>query len=316
MAPRLIISADGPEAFAGWRDSFATHAPDIEILSWFDPDTPRDAAQYALVWEADDDDLRAMGHLHGILCTGAGVNHLVRCPAFPRHVPLVRMGGGDTARLMADYVLWACMTLLRDARTWAVQQARHEWARNLVSRTSANTRVAVLGYGQIGAVVAQSLARAGFEVCAWRRSQGETADGPVSLFSGSQGLEHVLGQADLLVNLLPSTPQTRHLLNEATLTQLPHGAGLINVGRGDHLVEADLLALLDAGHLCGAVLDVVAEEPLSPHSPLWDHPAITLTPHVASEASREEQVRYVAEVIREMERGENPSLLYDHQRGY
>lgn len=316
MAPRLIISADGAEAFAGWRDSFAAHAPDIEILSWFDPATRREQAGYALVWEAGDDDLRQMGHLRGILCTGAGVNHLVRSPVFPRHVPLIRMGGGDTGRLMADYVLWACITLLRDARKWSLQQAQHLWARNLVSRTSAQTRVLVLGYGQIGAVVAQGLASAGFSVSAWRRSTGAQSDGAITLHSGEAGLSGALPAADLLVNLLPSTPQTRHILNDALLSRLPRGAGLINVGRGDHLVEDDLLALLGSGHLCGAVLDVVSSEPLSPHSPLWDHPAITLTPHIASEASREAQVLYLADTIRRMERGETPALVFDHARGY
>ena len=316
MAPRLVISADGPEAFAGWRDSFAAHAPDIEILSWFAPDTAHEQADYALVWDADDEDLRRMGHLRGILCTGAGVNHLVKSPDFPRQVKLVRMGGGDTAALMTDYVLWACIALLRDARTWALQQAGHIWARNLVSRTSAETGVIVLGYGQIGAVVAQKLAQAGFSVSAWRRSAGATSDGAVTLHHGEKGLHDALGTADLLVNLLPSTPQTRHILDRTTLSQLRRGAGLINVGRGDHLVEADLLALLENGHLCGAVLDVVSQEPLSADSPLWDHPAITLTPHIASEASREAQVRYIAETIRQMERGETPALLFDHTRGY
>ncbi|GBQ86386.1 2-hydroxyacid dehydrogenase [Asaia krungthepensis] len=316
MAPRLIISADGPEAYAGWRDSFAQHAPEIDVVSWFDTQTPREEAQYALVWEADDHDLRAMHHMRGILCTGAGVNHLVSSPDFPHHVPLVRMGGGDTGTLMADYVLWACMTLLRDARTWALQQERHVWARNLVSRTSASTHVTVLGYGQIGSVVAQRLARAGFQVTAWRRASGETRDGEVRLLGGEEGFASALAGTDLLVNLLPSTPQTRQILNRGSLSLLKRGAGLINVGRGDHLVEADLLALLEAGHLAGAVLDVVAQEPLSPVSPLWDHPAITLTPHVASEASREAQVRYLAQSIAQLERGEMPALLFDHRRGY
>ncbi|WP_336945909.1 glyoxylate/hydroxypyruvate reductase A [Asaia sp. HN010] len=316
MAPRLIVSADGAEAFEGWRASFARHAPDIAILSWFDPDTKREDADYALVWECSDDDLRAMHHLRGILCTGAGVNHLIASPDFPHHVKLVRMGGGETGALMADYVLWASIGLLRDARTWALQQSGHVWARNLVSRTSSQTHVTVLGYGQIGAVVAQSLARAGFVVSAWRRSGESGRDGGVDVHVGREVLPDLLARTDLLVNLLPSTPQTRGLLDGAFLSGLKPGAGLVNVGRGDHLVESALLDALERGHLSGAVLDVQAQEPLGPDSPLWDHPKITLTPHIASEASREAQVIYLAEVIRQIERGESPALLYDRARGY
>lgn len=316
MAPRLIISADGAEAYEGWRESFARHASDIEILSWFDPQTRREDADYALVWEASDDDLREMHHLRGILCTGAGVNHLVASPNFPHHVKLVRMGGGETGTLMADYVLWALIGLLRDARTWALQQGNHVWARNLVSRGSDRTRVTVLGYGQIGAVVAQCLARAGFIVSAWRRSGESGQDEGVAVHVGRDALPDLLGSTDLLVNLLPSTPQTRGLLDAAFLSGLKPGAGLVNVGRGDHLVEEALLTLLENGHLSGAVLDVQAQEPLGSESPLWDHPKITLTPHIASEASREAQVRYLAEVIRQIECGESPALLYDRARGY
>ncbi|GBQ11454.1 2-hydroxyacid dehydrogenase [Swaminathania salitolerans] len=316
MTPRLTISADGPEAFEGWRQAFAACAPDIETVSWFDPATQREAAHYALVWEVSDADLGALSRMRGILCTGAGVNHLVSRPGFPDHVPLIRMGGDDTGILMADYVLWAAISLLRDARGWALQQAARVWSRNLVSRTSRETEVTVLGYGQIGSVVAQHLAKAGFSVTAWRRSGEGGKDGPVHLCTGDAALSARLEKTDLLVNLLPSTSRTRHILDRALLGRMKPGAGLINVGRGDHLVEADLIALLDEGRLGGAVLDVTAEEPLPANAPLWEHPRIILTPHVASEASRRAQVLYLADVIRQLERGERPALLFDRERGY
>lgn len=317
MAPRLIISADGASEFEGWRASFAAHAPNIEIMSWFDTTADRSQAQYALVSEkVDDDDLRFMHHLRGILCTRAGVNHLIGRPDFPVHVPLIRMGGGETGTLMADYVLWAAITLLRDARTWFLQQANHVWARNPVSRSSAGTRVTVLGYGQIGSFVAQTLAQFGFAVSAWRRSGENGQIGGVNICVGAEALPNLLSRTDLMVNLLPSTEQTRGILDRSFLSRLKHGAGLINVGRGDHLNESDLLALMDEGHLCGAVLDVVSTEPLAKNSSLWDHPRIILTPHIASEASREVQVLYLADCIGQLERGETPALLFDHVRGY
>ncbi|MCH4091375.1 2-hydroxyacid dehydrogenase [Acetobacter sp.] len=311
---RLAVSADGPAAWESWRDAFARVAPDLPTISWFDPAFDPADASYALVWEPPVGEMARMANMRVILSTGAGVNHLVNRPDFPADVPLVRMGGDQTAVLMADYVMWAAIGLLRGARRWARDQEKHLWCNRPILRNSAETRVGVLGFGNLGAAVARRLAATGFIVSAWCRTPREEKQIP--LFFGEEGLSDFLPSVDILVNLLPSTPHTRHIIDAELLSRLKPGADFINVGRGDHVVEDDLLAALASGQLDSAVLDVVATEPLSAESPLWDHPRITLTPHMASEASREAQAAYVAHVIRELEEGRAPPLLYRPDRGY
>ncbi|GBR08243.1 2-hydroxyacid dehydrogenase [Acetobacter oeni] len=311
---RLVISADGKDAYEGWRASFAEIAPDIEVCPWAGSKTDLAGVDYALVWQPGPGELAKMGNLRGILCTGAGINHLLRDPDFPHHVPLVRMGGEETCTLMADYVQWAAIGLIRDARTWARNQATGTWRNNPVFRTSAATRIGIMGYGNLGSAVARHLARTGFQVSAWCRTLREA--GETALFAGQDRLPAFLGQTDILVNLLPSTQETRNLIDFAFLSLLPRGTGLINVGRGDQVVEVDLLRALDENQLSGAVLDVFVQEPLPDTSPFWSHPKITVTPHVASEASRPAQTEYVAKAIRQMEAGETPPLLYKPGRGY
>jgi len=312
--PKLVISADGPDARESWRAAFARVAPDLETFSWYDSGHDPSEAQYAFVWEPAPGDLARMAHMRGILSVAAGVNHLVSRPDFPANVPLVRMGGEETAALMADYVLWATVSLLRDARKWALQQQERVWERYLAFRTIEKARIGILGFGNLGSAVAHRLVRCGATVSAWSRTPHQAEN--IQLFSGARALETFLGQVDILVNLLPSTPETNGLVNAAFLANLPEGAGVINVGRGEHVVVSDLIETLNSGRLSGAVIDVAIKEPLEKHSPLWTHPRITITPHVASEASRDAQASYVAQSIKELEAGQMPHLLYRPKRGY
>lgn len=314
MPARIVISAGGAKAFESWRMAFAAAAPEAAICSWYDPAyTPGDE-DYALVWNPGPAHMERLATMKGIVCTGAGVDHLLAHADFPRHIPLVRMGAEQTARLMADYVLWAVIGLIRDARTWAVQQQQGLWRNNGRSRTSSTTRVGIMGLGHLGAYVAQTLAHVGFCVSGWKRTPA-TLDG-VTVWNGLDSLPDFLGELDVLVNLLPATPATDGLITYALLSHLPKGAGFINVGRGRHVVQSDLLQALDDGTLGGAVLDVVTPEPLPHDSALWHHPRLTLTPHVASEAAREVQARYVADVVASLAQGERPALLCDVTRGY
>lgn len=314
MPVRIVISADGAKAFESWRLAFAAVAPDLDVCSWYDPAWQAGEDDYALVWRVKPEHMERLAGMKGIVCTGAGVDHLLAHEHFPRAVPLVRMGGEQTARLMADYVLWAVIGLLRDARTWAVQQQQGIWRNNVCSRTSNTTRVGIMGLGHLGAYVAQALAHVGFCVSGWKRTPA-ALDG-VTVWSGADNLPGFLAELDVLVNLLPATPATDGLINHALLSHLPKGAGFVNVGRGLHVVQGDLLRALDDGTLCGAVLDVVTPEPLPQDNALWHHPRLTITPHVASEAAREVQARYVADVVHALARGETPALLCDVTRGY
>ncbi|GBR67323.1 2-hydroxyacid dehydrogenase [Gluconobacter kanchanaburiensis] len=310
----LAISAEGPNAWEGWRSAFAEAAPDLKTVSWFDPDFDPAKADYALVWNPAPGEMAKMRHMRAILCSGAGVNQLVHRPDFPKDVPLVRMGGDQTAELMSDYVLWAVISLLRDARTWALQQENRVFRRNLEYRTSAQTQVGILGFGNLGSAVARRLSQAGFGVSAWCRRERAVED--VALYFGEEGKVEMLGKTDILVNLLPSTPQTKGLIDAAFLSHLKPGAGIVNAGRGDQVVADDLLAALDAGRMLGAVLDVFEQEPLPETSLFWTHPKVFVTPHVAAEASFRMQAVYLADVIRQIEAGQTPALTYHPEWGY
>lgn len=310
----LAVSAEGPAAWENWRNAFREVAPDLQTVSWFDPTFDPAKADYALVWDPAPGEMAKMRHMRAILCSGAGVNQLVGRPDFPKDVMLVRMGGDQTAILMADYVLWAIVALLRDARTWALQQGKKVWRRNLEYRTSAETTIGILGYGNLGSAVAQRLAKAGFQVSAWCRRARPGEDIP--LYFGEDGKVELLGKTDVLVNLLPSTPQTRGLIDAEFLSHLKPGASLINVGRGDQVVADELVSALDAGRMRGAVLDVFAQEPLEKDAVFWEHPKVFVTPHVAAEASCRMQATYVAQTIREIEAGKTPALTYHPEWGY
>lgn len=306
---------DLPDYRARLAEQFARLDPSITLLSWEEALARPARVDYALVWCPPAGDLRRFGNLKAILSSGAGVDHIVdRDPDWPAHLPLVRMGGDATALLMGDYVLWACLTLLRDARSWALRQHDHEWARPTATRGSAGCTIGVMGMGHLGGHAAQRLRQAGFAVRGWSRRPA-AFDG-IAHFAGPEALEPFLSGTDILVCLLPNTPSTRHIIDAGLLARLRPGGGVVNVARGDHLVVDDLIQALDSGHLAGAVLDVFEHEPLPPSSPLWGHPRITITPHVASEAPIADRARYIRDVIAQIARGERPALTFDPARGY
>lgn len=311
---RLAVAEGERADFPSWARELAIHAPDLEVVWWEDAlRAPRDV-DYLLVWQPEHGLAARFANLRAILCVGAGVDHLLADPHWPHDVPLVRMGGRETAALMEEYVTWACLSLLRGTRTWAWQQERRVFHRRLVTRTAATTTVGIMGMGHLGAQVAQRLRDFGFQVRGWSRRRRDLAN--IRSFAGQAELADFLAGVDILVSLLPNTAQTRNLIDADLLSQLPPGAALVNAGRGEQVCEDGLLAALGRGHLSGAVLDVFREEPLPPDSALWGHPAITITPHAASEASRAEQSAYLAQVIHEIEHGGTPALLYHAERGY
>lgn len=310
----LAVAEGEYPAFQSWKDEFSAIAPDLDIIWWEDAQCIPDRVDYLLVWKPAHGAVARFRNLKAILCAGAGVDHLLADPHWPHDVPLVRMGGRETAALMEEYVTWACLSLLRETRTWARQQERRIFHRRLVTRTAATTTVGIMGMGHLGGHVARRLHHFGFKVRGWSRTRREVPG--VRSFAGAGELGEFLSQVDILVSLLPNTAQTRDMIDAALLSRLPRGAMLVNAGRGEQVCEVSLLAALDNGHLTGAVLDVFREEPLPMASRLWEHPMVTVTPHAASEASRTEQAAYLAEVIHEIEHGVPPALLYDAGRGY
>jgi glyoxylate/hydroxypyruvate reductase A len=214
---------------------------------------------------------------------------------------------------MAEYVTLAVLGAYREARAYAEQQREARWLpRERFAKSVFG--VGFLGFGVLGQAVASALAPLGFPLVAWSASRKEVPG--VASFAGRSELDRFLAAARVLVCLLPSTPATRDLLDRARLSQLPRGAHVVNVARGDILVDDDLVALLDEGHLAGATLDVFRAEPLPSGHRFWHHPRIALTPHTSAVTMVGASVAQVAAKIRRLERGEAVTGVVDRVRGY
>ncbi|HSW16759.1 MAG TPA: glyoxylate/hydroxypyruvate reductase A, partial [Ramlibacter sp.] len=225
----------------------------------------------------------------------------------------VRMVEDGLTACMTEYVCFSVLALHRDMPTYLDQQRRSEWHEHPV-RPAHTRRVGVMGMGTLGRAALAQLRQLGFDCAGWNRSRRNEPG--VHCYAGPNELEEFLARTDILVCLLPLTPETRGILSRKVFDALPSGASLINVGRGGHLVEADLLKALDRGHLSAAILDVCEPEPLPAQHPFWRHPRIWLTPHVASMTQPETAVESVLENLRRYESGLPLNGLVDRDRGY
>ncbi|MDF0492496.1 2-hydroxyacid dehydrogenase [Bradyrhizobium yuanmingense] len=296
---------------AEWARFFAERAPDVPFRLWPDIGDPA-AVRYLVAWVPPDDIATTFPNLELVFSVGAGVDQFDTTKV-PAHIPLVRMLEPGIAETMVEYVTMAVLALHRDLLDFISQQRQQVW-REIRITPARRRRVGVVGLGQLGQVVLERLKTFGFPLLGWNRSPREIEG--VTCYAGADALPEFLAQADILVCLLPLTDQTRGILNAELFARLPRGAGLVNVGRGPHLVEADLLAALDSGALSGAVLDVTDPEPLPAGHPFWSHPRILLTPHNASMTTPDTAVDFVLDVIARHRRGEELPGLVDRKRGY
>jgi len=243
----------------------------------------------------------------------AGVDKLLDDATVPAQVPLARMVDPAMCEAMAETALWAVLSLHRGFFDYAAQQRARQW-RLRPQRRADEVTVAVLGLGQMGRAVAQRLAQQGYRVLGWSthtvRLEGAAAR------AGNEALPQVLAAAQVVINLLPLTPATRGLFNAATLALMLRGASLVNLARGGHVVDADLLAALDRGELSHAVLDVFHREPLPPEHPYWVHPRVTVLPHVAAQTDARSAAEIVARNVRALRQGQPLQYLVDRERGY
>jgi len=310
----LLVKSGGEAAVPEWQAIFREIAPHLDVRWFDDPAVDPAEVRYVLVWEPPPGRLAAMPNLRLICSSAAGVEHITADPGYPRHVPICRMGSDETAQRMGEYVAMACLMLLRDLKPALDAQAARTWRNFDAPRTATETRVGIMGMGNLGLRSAIMLRGLGFPVAGWTRTPRAVPG--VECFAGPEAQDAFVARSDILVNLLPDTPATRGLIDARTLARLPQGAGVVNAGRGPQLVIADLIAALDSGHLSGAVLDVFDTEPLPADDPLWTHPKVIVTPHLASNASRRARAQYVADAIAAFERGDTPPNLYDSARGY
>jgi glyoxylate/hydroxypyruvate reductase len=316
MQPRIVIAL-GANALAKWSERLRAALPEADIVTRDSGRTTVDEhatpADYALVWRPDPSLFAEQRRLRAIFNLGAGIDALATMPAFPRSVPLIRLEDAGMARPMAQYALAVVLRHAYRFDEYARCQADRRWAPRR-PHAPGELEVGVLGLGAIGRAVAETIAGQGFRVRGYARSHHEVPG--VRTFAGAAELPAFLTGLNVLINALPLTPETNGLLRREHLERLADGAHVVNIARGAHLVDDDLLALLDAGKLGGATLDVFSTEPLPPDHPFWSHPRITVTPHVSGVTMLEESVEQVAHKIRSLERGEPVSGVVDWTRGY
>jgi len=258
--------------------------------------------------------LKTFPNLKAAFSLGAGVDGFLCDPDYPKRVPLVRFADKTLAAEMAQFVLMHVLIRHRQQRLFDEAQSKRQWRQMVLPRRTEDTRIAILGLGEIGGFVAQRFVELDFPVSGWSRGAKNLPG--VKSFAGDEELEGFLGQADILVCLLSLTRKTAGILNARTFAAMQAGGFVINVARGAHLIEPDLIAALDRGHLSGAVLDVFDEEPLPKASPLWSHPKITVTPHIAAISQPAIAIQSVLDGIAAFERGERPGNIVDIETAY
>ena len=242
----------------------------------------------------------------------AGVEGLLANPKLPK-APLVKVEptGGDG--MMTEYAVALVLYHHRNIPQYRLQQTRHEW-KGLPPKRTADRTVGMLGYGTLGKPMAEKIKSEGFNVAAWARTP--KPDAGIEIFVGERGFAPFLARTEIAINMLPLTPDTRGILNAAAFAHMPKGAAVINLARGAHVVDKDLIAALDSGQLGAATLDVTEPEPLPADSPLWDHPGITILPHVARRPLLIDTMPQIVENMRRLRAGEPLILLVDRTTGY
>lgn len=308
---KLIVATASPAATQRWSTAIQAGLPELDVVPW-EPGTPETDARYAAVWSPPNDFFKSQRQLEAIFNLGAGVDHLLTLPSLP-DIPLLRLEDAGMAPQMAEYVIHHLSWLSRGFQTYEANQREANWA-PLAATRYADWPVGVMGLGKLGAQVAQTVARLGYPVAGWARSPREIED--IDVFHGAGQFDAFLARTRVLVNLLPLTPDTAGIINTDLLKRLRAGAVVINIARGRHVVDEDLLAALDSGHVQAAVLDVFNQEPLPADHPYWSHPGVRITPHVAAVTLESHAIEQIGERIGRLERGEAVTGVVSRETGY
>ncbi len=295
-----------------WMAELRHLLPSLEIRVWPEVGDPA-AIESALVWRPPPGLLASLPNLKLIASLGAGVDHILADPTLPKNVPIVRLVEPYMTAAMSEYVQFQVLRLHRQDPAYRWQQRQHVW-RELIQPNAAERRVGVLGLGTLGGDAALKLRVLGFDVAGWSRSERKLPG--VACFQGEDGLSALLARAEILVCLLPLTPETEGILDARLFSRLPRGAAIINCARGRHLVEGDLIPALDRGQISVAVLDVFRDEPLPANHPFWDDPRIIITPHVAAATHAPTAAVAVADNLQRLRNGRPLLNRVDPGRGY
>ena len=283
-----------------WKEALQLNAPQIPIYSYLE-DHPREVIKMALVWKHPKGSLSGYPNLECIASSGAGVDFLFEDTQLPTHIPITRVVDEYLAKDMSEHVVGLIFSQLKNLYHYKVDQFNKIW-KPITYQRIADVTVGIMGLGALGSVLAEDLVRFGFKVQGWSASEKHIKG--VKTFAGSFALPEFLQSTQILVCLLPLTNETKGILNTDLFNGLPKGAHIINVARGGHLVDEDLLQMLDNGHLSSAGLDVYHQEPLPTSHPFWEHPKVHMTPHYASVSDTDSVIPQIIENYRRLVSGE------------
>ncbi len=309
MVSNIVLYCPQDKDAQRWAQALRTALPEATITVWPERNSHAD---YAVVWSPSQDFIDAHQQVRAIFNLGAGVDALLKL-RIPASVPLVRIENGGMAAQMADYVCHAVLGHFRQFDTYSTSMRARQW-KPLAPRLRSNYPVGVMGLGVLGQHVAQHLLGFEFPVRGWSRSAKQMAG--VQCYHGTDQFHAFLAATRILVCMLPLTPETRGILNCNTLSRLMPPGYLINVARGAHLVDADLLDLIDSGQMAGATLDVFHTEPLPPDDPLRSRAQITLTPHISAQTLMHEATAQISSKIRALHAGGTITGVVDPMQAY
>ncbi len=299
-----------------WLQDLSRALPEADIRLWRPGDT--DPADYAVVWRAPRELFANRADLKAVFNLGAGVDAILEIErkepgTLPPNALLVRLEDTGMAQQMVEYATYTVLRYMRRMDEYDAIQREHRWEK-LASHARRDFTVGVLGMGVLGARVAQALTTLGVPVRGFSRTKRQIEG--VQTFAGADQFDAFLDGANMLINLLPQTPDTEGILNRRTFERLAPGAYLVNLARGGHLVDNDLLHAMQTGQIAAATLDVFHTEPLPENHPFWNTPRITITPHISAETLRAESIEQIALKIAALTRGEPISGIVDAKRGY
>ena len=294
-----------------WERALADRLPEFEIVELMGEDGA--SCDVALVWAPPANAFTRCANLRGIIMQGQGVDHMMRDDTVPRDIPLVRLVDPDMSNALSHWAILNALDFWRDGALYRDQQAGRVW-QQAPQRPATGAKVGILGIGAIGAVIARRFAALGFEVRGYARTE-RSIDG-VTCFAGPGQLAAFASGLDIVVSVLPLTPDTTGIMNASFFASLADGAFIINGGRGPQVNDTDLLAALESGKIGGAALDVFTVEPLPRDHAFWTHPRVRVWPHVAAQTNATSAADQVAAAITAMMDGSEPANRVDWSRGY
>ena len=309
----LLASTDFWEDMEVWSSALQEAMPEMNVKVYPDEGDVNDI-EYAVVWKHPRGILNQYPNLKAILSLGAGVDHVISDPELPEGLPIVRLVDKKLTHEMFLHSLHWVLHFHSDQYLYRIQQQSREWIQQS-SVQSEDRTIGIMGLGNIGKSIGDSLVNLDFNVVGWG-ARPKNSLGEINYYYGQEQLAVFLRQSDILINVLPLTENTKNILTKNELKLLPEGSFIINIGRGGIINESDLLSALDSGHITAAALDVFAQEPLPENNSLWTHPSVYVTPHIAGQSNPRSAAKTIAENIRLIETGEDPYPIYSLNSGY